>query len=58
MFMLEDELVADDLVDVELEEEDGVEELDERFELLDELLPEELELLDRSSRRESSPERP
>ena len=57
MLMLEDELAEVDLVDVELEVEDGVEdpleELDERFELLD-----ELELLDRSSRRESSPDRP
>jgi hypothetical protein len=62
MFMLDDELAAGVLVAVELDDEEGVEvlveELDDRFELVDELLPEELEPLGRSSRRESSPERP
>jgi hypothetical protein len=62
MFMLDAEPVEDDLVAVELEDEDGVgdpdDELDDRLELPDELFPEELEPLERSSRRESSPERP
>jgi hypothetical protein len=62
MFILEVELAEDGLVDVELEEAEGVDdpldELDERFELLDELPLDELELLDRSSCRESSLERP
>ena len=59
--MLEDALEEDGLDDVELDVveavDDPLEELDDLFELLDELLPEELEL-DRSSRRESSLERP
>ena len=60
--MLDDELADDDFDVVELEDE-GVDEpveelLDDLLELLEGLFPEELEPPDRSSRRESSPDRP